>query len=68
MYIIRMEWDFNFGLLPYGQLWRRHRRAFHEHFHPNAVKKYEPVQTREVHALIKRLLESPKNFRHHIRQ
>ena len=23
----RMGWDFNLGLLPYGELWRRHRRV-----------------------------------------
>jgi len=66
--VIRMESDFNFGLIPYGHWWRRHRRAFHEHFHPNVVKKYHPIQIREARALIARLLESPKNFRHHIRQ
>jgi len=63
-----MEWDFNFGLIPYGQWWRRHRRVFHEHFHPNAIRKYQPVQAREAHAFIKRLLESPKKFKQHIRQ
>jgi len=63
-----MKMAFNLGLLPYGQWWRQHRQVFHEHFHPNAVKKYHPVQTREARALLNRLLESPKNFSHHIRQ
>jgi len=31
-----MGWDFNFAMLTYDQWWRRHRRVFHEHFHPNA--------------------------------
>jgi len=56
------------GLIPHGQWWWRHRRAFHEHFRLNVVKKYQPVQAREVHALLSRLLESPENFMHHIRQ
>ena len=64
----RMRWDFNFGVLPYGLLWRRQRRSFHNFFHINAVSKYMPIQRREVHAFLRRLLNTPDNFLHHIRQ
>ena len=64
----RMKWDFNIGLLPYGVGWRRHRRTFHHFFHINAVSKYFPIQRREVRALLRRLLDTPDNFLHHIRQ
>ena len=64
----RMGWDFNLGLLPYGELWRRHRRLFHHFFNVNAVSKYQPIQRREVHAFLRRLLDTPDNFFHHIRQ
>ncbi|KAH9912855.1 O-methylsterigmatocystin oxidoreductase [Epithele typhae] len=36
------EWVF--GLMPYGQSWRDHRRAFWQHFNPNAISIYQPTQ------------------------
>ena len=54
--------------MPYGLWWRRHRRLFHEYFYPNAVTKYQPIQKQEVHAFLRRLLVTPDNFLHHIRQ
>ncbi|KAF9044254.1 cytochrome P450 [Panaeolus papilionaceus] len=62
-----MHWDYNMALLPYGQWWRRHRRAFHEHFHPGVVAKHQPVQIYETRAFLQRLLETPDNFLHHVR-
>ena len=63
-----MNWDFNMALLPYGTWWQKHRRAFNKHFHRNIVSKYQPIQTREVHAFLYRLLKTPEDFMHHIRQ
>ena len=59
---------FNIGLLPYGEGWRRHRRSFHQYFNQNAVSKYFPIQRREVHAFLRRLLDTPDKFLHHVRQ
>ncbi|KAF9456307.1 cytochrome P450 [Collybia nuda] len=67
MLIDLMQWQFNMAFLPYGSWWRRHRRAFHEHFHANAAVKYYPIQLRETHAFLRRLLVTPENLRHHIR-
>ena len=64
----RMKWDFTFALLPYGMWWRRQRRSFHQFFNINVVSKYIPIQRREVHAYLRRLLDTPENFLHHIRQ
>ena len=65
----RMKWDFSIGLLPYGMWWRRHRRSFHQFFNINTVSKYLPtIQRREVHASLRRLLDTPDNFLHRIRQ
>ena len=64
----RAKWDFSLGLLPYGLSWRRHRRSFHEFFNINAVSKYRPIHRREVRAFLRRLLDSPDNFLHHVRQ
>ena len=64
----RMKWDFHLGVLPYGVWWRRHRRSFDQHFNINAVSKYLPIQRREVHTFLRRLLDTPDDFLHHIRQ
>ena len=64
----RMKWDFSFGFLPYGLWWRRHRRLFHQIFNINVVSKYIPIQRREVHTFLRRLLDTPENFLHHVRQ
>ena len=63
-----MKWDFNFGFIPYGVRWRKYRRLFHHYFHVNMVNKYLPIQRREVHAFLRRLLVTPDNFLHHIQQ
>ncbi|EDR09884.1 uncharacterized protein LACBIDRAFT_189858 [Laccaria bicolor S238N-H82] len=62
-----MGWTFSVVRMPYGTMWRRHRRAFHEHFHVNAVQKYIPIQTKEIQVFLNRLLMTPENFIHHIR-
>jgi cytochrome P450 len=54
--------------MPYGPWWRRHRRVFHEYFYRNAVTKYQPIQKQEVQAFLRRLLVTPDDFLHHIRQ
>ena len=65
----RMGWDFATSLIPYGTRWRKQRRSFQEHFHINKVYKYMPIQKREVHAFLRRLLVTPEDFiLHHIHQ
>ncbi|PPQ75950.1 hypothetical protein CVT26_005853 [Gymnopilus dilepis] len=64
---MRMDWDYDLAFLPYGPWWRRHRKAFNEHFRPDVLRKYRPIHSREVRALLQRLLTSPEDFMHHIR-
>ncbi|PSR73379.1 hypothetical protein PHLCEN_2v10671 [Hermanssonia centrifuga] len=52
-------WDWNMGVMPYGQRWRDTRRCFHQHFHQGVVGKYNPIQIREVQAFLRRALISP---------
>ncbi|KAF5313822.1 hypothetical protein D9619_013035 [Psilocybe cf. subviscida] len=63
-----MDFGYIFSLIPYGQWWRRHRRSFKEHFHANAVWKYQHVQARETRAFLNKLLQSPERFILHIRE
>ena len=65
---IRMNWGISMAFMPYGLWWRQHRKIFHEFFHRNAVAKYQPIQRQEVQAFLRRLLVTPDNFLHHIRQ
>ncbi|KAF9458365.1 cytochrome P450 [Collybia nuda] len=62
-----MGWDTNLGFLHYGPWWRRHRRAFHQHFHVGTVHKYHHIQLAEAHSLIRRLYANPENFMYHLR-
>jgi cytochrome P450 len=64
----RMGWSISMALMPYGLWWRKHRKSFHEHFHRNAVAKFQPIQRQEVQAFLRRLLVTPEDFFLHIRQ
>ena len=57
----------NFGFMPYGQLWRRHRREFWQCFHHNACAKYWPVQRAVAHEFLGLLLKDPLKFKEYIR-
>jgi hypothetical protein len=64
----RMNFSISMSKMPYGLWWRKHRKIFHEHFHRDVVTKYQPIQRQEVQAFLRRLLVTPDNFFHHIRQ
>ena len=64
----RMGLSISMSRMPYGPWWRKHRKSFHEYFHRNAVTKYQPIQREEVQAFLRRLLVTPDDFFHHIRQ
>ena len=64
----RMNWSISIAHMPYGLWWRKHRKLFHEYFHRNVVTKYQPIQRQEVQAFLRRLLVTPDEFFHHIRQ
>ncbi|KIJ96361.1 hypothetical protein K443DRAFT_10697 [Laccaria amethystina LaAM-08-1] len=62
-----MGWDWSFGHMRYGYRWRSHRRMFHQYFQQSVAHTHWPVQKREVHALLRRLLDSPQNLINHLR-
>ncbi|KAF9447117.1 hypothetical protein P691DRAFT_141776 [Macrolepiota fuliginosa MF-IS2] len=64
--MMRLEYFLTF--LPYGDWWRRQRRIFHDHFHPNIVHKYQTIQINTARAFLRHLLKSPDDFVQHIRQ
>ncbi|GJE96516.1 cytochrome P450 [Phanerochaete sordida] len=58
--------DRSWGLYPYGDKWRRHRRLFNQHFRASAVPRFHAQQRRAVHGLLQSLLEAPQEFDEHI--
>ncbi|KDQ63502.1 hypothetical protein JAAARDRAFT_147890 [Jaapia argillacea MUCL 33604] len=70
MYMVNelIGWDWDFAHMHYGDWWRKHRKTFHQYFHPNAIVAYRPIQIKETHALLRRLLVSPERFIPHVRQ
>jgi cytochrome P450 len=64
----RMSWDWFMTTMKYGESWRTRRRTFHQFFNMNRVHEYRPIQLREARALLTRLLKSPEQFAHHLRQ
>ncbi|KAI0295337.1 CyP450 monooxygenase [Multifurca ochricompacta] len=62
-----MGLGFNHGMLPYGERWRRLRRAFHTHFDATTSKEYRPLEMQAVQRLLRNLLESPDNFSQHLK-
>ena len=57
----------NFTLLPYGERWRRHRRAFWQYFTQAAVVKRWPAQQAAARMFARKLLTDPGKLREHIR-
>lgn len=62
-----MGWGWSFGMMNYGEQWKRHRKLFHQHFNQNAVDKYQHIQMRESRALLRRIRGNPEKFMDHIR-
>lgn len=63
----RMGWEFNVGVIPYGDLWRKHRRMFQQGFKKQTAHTYQPIQAEKIHDMLWGLLHSPEEFLMHIR-
>ncbi|EJD42958.1 cytochrome P450 [Auricularia subglabra TFB-10046 SS5] len=61
-----MGWGWFGATLPYGDLWRAHRRVYHYYFHEGASKGYLDVQARANLVFLRGILESPHRFMDHI--
>ncbi|KAG6899467.1 hypothetical protein C0993_010110 [Termitomyces sp. T159_Od127] len=62
-----MGWDFLTGFMPYGELWREHRRLVHQSFHPNAALRFRPQELKASRGLLRRLLKDPNDVLGHLR-
>ncbi len=59
--------DVSFSVMPYGQWWRDHRRAFWQVFHPGAMRSYRDTERAFAHDFLRNLLASPGNIEKHSR-
>lgn len=54
--------------MQYGSEWRKHRRPFHQLVNGSALPKSYPIFNEEVLVLLRKLRDSPQEFRGHIQQ
>ncbi|EPQ51619.1 cytochrome P450 [Gloeophyllum trabeum ATCC 11539] len=63
----RMGWGWTFGMMRYGETWRKHRRMFESQFKPSSTRAYWPIMATQTHMLLRRLLDSPDDLDEHLR-
>ena len=65
--MLRVGWEWSLAFMPYGQWWRRHRRAFWQHYNPAVIPTYYEDLERGAHRLLSRLLARPETLNEHLR-
>ncbi|KAG1841527.1 cytochrome P450 [Suillus subalutaceus] len=54
------------GFTPFGDRFRRMRRALHSYLQPKAAEAYQPLQMSHAKNIVLGVLDNPHNFRHHV--
>ncbi|KAF8510589.1 cytochrome P450 [Gautieria morchelliformis] len=62
-----MGWNFNLGLMRYGDWWRRHRKMFYQKFHARAAMAYYHIHVKQTKTLLRSFYHSPADFTRHLR-
>ncbi|KAJ6563069.1 cytochrome P450 [Mycena vulgaris] len=63
-----MGWDFNLGLMKYGDEWRTHRRLMNQEFNVHASRSFRPKERVAAHGFLRHVLRDPNQFLEHLRQ
>ncbi|KAJ7167251.1 cytochrome P450 [Mycena crocata] len=63
--LVGFVWHFAF--MPYGPVWKEHRKVFMQQFQPSQVVFHRPRELEAARVLLQRLLESPTKFERHLR-
>ncbi|KAI0334222.1 cytochrome P450 [Cubamyces sp. BRFM 1775] len=58
--VVMTGWIWALVFKRYGVEWRDTRRVFWQHFHPNVVGSFRPIQQHEARQLLRRLHKAPK--------
>lgn len=64
---LRLGWEGSLSLLPYGDMFRRHRRLVQDHFKIR-LSEYYPLQELEVASFMNDLLKTPDPFLRHTKR
>lgn len=62
-----MGWNFNIGMMPYGDYWRQHRRMMQKAFRKDATPIFQPAQRTKVNDMLRQLHSAPEDFLLHVR-
>jgi len=57
---LRVGYDESFGLMPYGDAWRKQRRLIAQDFSQMMVPRYHYLQEKEAAILVKNLINDPE--------
>lgn len=66
-FFCRVGWDWTFALMPYGPVWKEHRRIFHNQFNAT-IHEHRQIQEPAAAELLVLLLRSPGRFLEHLEQ
>ncbi|KAJ7609994.1 cytochrome P450 [Mycena polygramma] len=68
MLVDLMGWGFHLGIFTISaSKWRTHRRLFGQAFNISGSQKFRPKEIVAAHELLRSLLHTPGDFRHHIK-
>ncbi|THH31277.1 hypothetical protein EUX98_g2916 [Antrodiella citrinella] len=63
-----LSWEWTFSFMRYGSVWRSYRRSFHSHYNGASVRSYRTIQLQESRMLLKRIINTPREARKHVRR
>ncbi|KAJ3534086.1 hypothetical protein NMY22_g7073 [Coprinellus aureogranulatus] len=55
-----IDFQWSFGVMPYGTLWKDNRRTFHHFFTPTVLEQWHPIICEERDGFLKQLKANPK--------
>ncbi|KAH7913512.1 cytochrome P450 [Hygrophoropsis aurantiaca] len=58
--------DFNTGLLPYGDVWRAHRKIYHQTLRSDRAALYHDIYFRKAHDFVQNLINFPDDLEAHV--
>ncbi|CAA7268209.1 unnamed protein product [Cyclocybe aegerita] len=65
MIVDLVGWDWTFALMPYGPVWKEHRRIFHNQFNAT-IHEHRQIQEPAAAELLLLLLRTPERFLDHL--
>ncbi|TFK73305.1 cytochrome P450 [Pluteus cervinus] len=63
--LFMMGHEINTGLLPYGDVWRQHRKTFQQGFREGVIETYHPILDLKSKQFLQRLITHPEGLAEH---